>query len=118
MVERQSESATLQHFVEDFAAGLVEAGLARMPARVFSCLLVSQTGRLTAAQLAEQPHARALVDLEVEAGHGGDRPVALDGAAQADGEGGHPADASGCVYAASGTAPRVQTRLRPPCLAS
>jgi DNA-binding transcriptional regulator GbsR (MarR family) len=42
----------LRQFVEDFALTLVAAGVPRMPARVFSCLLVSEHGRLTAAELA------------------------------------------------------------------
>jgi len=46
--------AAVQQFVEDFAATLVDAGVPRMPARVFSCLLVSETGRLTAAELSER----------------------------------------------------------------
>ncbi|NEC28297.1 MarR family transcriptional regulator [Streptomyces sp. SID8111] len=40
-------------FVEHFAAQLVEAGLPRMPARVFAALLASDTGVLTSAELGE-----------------------------------------------------------------
>jgi DNA-binding transcriptional regulator GbsR (MarR family) len=40
-------------FVEHFAQLLVEAGMPRMPSRVFVRLLVSDEGRLTAAELAE-----------------------------------------------------------------
>jgi len=40
-------------FVERFAGGLVDAGMARMPARVFAALLATDSGRLTAAELAE-----------------------------------------------------------------
>jgi len=40
-------------FIERFATGLVEAGMARMPARVFAALLATDSGRLTAAELAE-----------------------------------------------------------------
>jgi DNA-binding transcriptional regulator GbsR (MarR family) len=40
-------------FVEGFATGLVDAGMARMPARVFAALLATDSGRLTAAELAE-----------------------------------------------------------------
>jgi predicted transcriptional regulator len=40
-------------FVERFASGLVDAGMARMPARVFTALLATDSGRLTAAELAE-----------------------------------------------------------------
>ncbi|NEC52214.1 MarR family transcriptional regulator [Actinospica acidiphila] len=41
-------------FVEHFAAQLVEAGLPRMPARVFSALLASEEGVLTSAALSEE----------------------------------------------------------------
>jgi DNA-binding transcriptional regulator GbsR (MarR family) len=41
-------------FVERFAAVLVESGIPRMPARVFVALMTSDSGRLTAAELAEQ----------------------------------------------------------------
>ena len=41
-------------FTERFAALLSEAGIPRMPARVFVALLTSDTGRLTAAELAER----------------------------------------------------------------
>jgi predicted transcriptional regulator len=40
-------------FIERFAAVLVEAGIPPMPARVFSALLVTDSGRLTAAELTE-----------------------------------------------------------------
>jgi hypothetical protein len=40
-------------FTEQFAAVLAEAGMPRLPARVFAALLVSETGRMTAGQLAE-----------------------------------------------------------------
>ncbi|HEY0639770.1 MAG TPA: MarR family transcriptional regulator [Pseudonocardiaceae bacterium] len=43
-------------FVERFAAALVEAGVPRMPARVFAALLSADSGRLTAAELAERLH--------------------------------------------------------------
>jgi DNA-binding transcriptional regulator GbsR (MarR family) len=39
-------------FIERFASVLVEAGVPPMPARVFSALLVTDSGRLTAAELA------------------------------------------------------------------
>ena len=51
---RDPATGVLRQFVEDFASSLVAAGVPRMPARVFSCLLVSETGRLTAAELSEQ----------------------------------------------------------------
>ena len=40
-------------FIERFAASLADAGMPRLPARVFAALLVSDTGRMTAAELAE-----------------------------------------------------------------
>jgi hypothetical protein len=40
-------------FIERFASVLVEAGVPPMPARVFSALLVTDSGRLTAAGLTE-----------------------------------------------------------------
>ncbi|OLR91436.1 GbsR/MarR family transcriptional regulator [Actinokineospora bangkokensis] len=40
-------------FVERFALFLANAGMARMPARVFARLLVTESGQLTAAGLAE-----------------------------------------------------------------
>jgi DNA-binding transcriptional regulator GbsR (MarR family) len=43
--------AAVQQFVEDFASSLIGSGFPRMPARVFSCVLISQEGRLTAAEL-------------------------------------------------------------------
>jgi DNA-binding transcriptional regulator GbsR (MarR family) len=44
----------VSRFVEHFAAQLVEAGVPRMPARVFAALLASDSGTLTSAQLGEQ----------------------------------------------------------------
>ncbi|MEU4150823.1 GbsR/MarR family transcriptional regulator [Streptomyces sp. NPDC026659] len=44
----------VSRFVERFAAQLVEAGVPRMPARVFAALLSSDTGTLTSAELGEQ----------------------------------------------------------------
>ncbi len=44
----------VSRFVEHFASQLVEAGLPRMPARVFAALLSSDTGVLTSAELGEQ----------------------------------------------------------------
>ncbi|MFG5721708.1 GbsR/MarR family transcriptional regulator [Streptomyces murinus] len=41
-------------FVEHFAAQLVEAGMTRMPSRVFAALLASDTGTLTSAELGER----------------------------------------------------------------
>jgi DNA-binding transcriptional regulator GbsR (MarR family) len=44
-------------FVERFASTLADAGFPRLAARVFATLLVSQSGRMTAAELAERLHA-------------------------------------------------------------
>ncbi|MFI1168285.1 GbsR/MarR family transcriptional regulator [Streptomyces sp. NPDC020801] len=44
----------VSNFVESFAAQLVEAGMQRMPARVFAALLSSDTGSLTSAELGAQ----------------------------------------------------------------
>ncbi|MFI2509507.1 GbsR/MarR family transcriptional regulator [Streptomyces sp. NPDC018972] len=44
----------VSRFVEHFAAQLVEAGLPRMPARVFGALLASDTGVMTSVELGEQ----------------------------------------------------------------
>jgi DNA-binding transcriptional regulator GbsR (MarR family) len=43
-------------FIETFASALVEGGIPRMPARVFAALLATDSGRLTAAELAERLH--------------------------------------------------------------
>lgn len=51
-VERDPEAVS--RFVEHFAAQLVEAGVPRMPARVFAALLASDSGALTSAELGEQ----------------------------------------------------------------
>ena len=50
-------TAAVGRFIERFASVLVEAGIPRMPARVFSALLASDSGRLTAAELGEQLQA-------------------------------------------------------------
>lgn len=42
----------VSRFTERFASVLVEAGIPRMPARVFAALLAADSGRLTAAELA------------------------------------------------------------------
>jgi DNA-binding transcriptional regulator GbsR (MarR family) len=44
-------------FVERFASTLADAGFPRLAARVFATLLVSESGRLSAAELAERLHA-------------------------------------------------------------
>jgi DNA-binding transcriptional regulator GbsR (MarR family) len=48
----RNEEAVMR-FVERFALRFSEAGVPRMPARVFAALLVSDDGRRTAAELAE-----------------------------------------------------------------
>jgi len=45
-----------RRFVEDFALLLVDAGVPRMPARVFACVLADDAGALTAGDLAERLH--------------------------------------------------------------
>lgn len=52
MAERDPEAVRL--FVERFASALVDAGLQRMDARVFAALHGTDSGRLTAAELAER----------------------------------------------------------------
>jgi len=51
------DDAAVGRFVEDFASALVEMGVPRMPARVFAALLTSDSGRLTAADLAARLQA-------------------------------------------------------------
>src|SRR5512147_2505263 len=50
----QRDPEPVSRFVERFAAQLVEAGVPRMPARVFAALLASNTGTLTSAELSDQ----------------------------------------------------------------
>jgi DNA-binding transcriptional regulator GbsR (MarR family) len=47
------DEAAVRRFIERFALDLTEAGMARMPARVFAALLADDAGRLTAAELAD-----------------------------------------------------------------
>jgi len=54
-----ADREALGRFVERFASVLVEAGIPRMPARVFSALLASDAGSLTAADLSAQLQASA-----------------------------------------------------------
>lgn len=51
--EERDEEAVAQ-FVERFAADMTEAGMQRMGARVFAALLASDSGKLTAAEIAER----------------------------------------------------------------
>ena len=48
----QRDRAAVSAFIERFAVALAEAGFPRMPARVFAGLLATDSGRLTAADLA------------------------------------------------------------------
>jgi DNA-binding transcriptional regulator GbsR (MarR family) len=49
----QRDPAAVSKFIERFASALIEAGLPRMPARVFVALLAADSGRLTTAELAQ-----------------------------------------------------------------
>ncbi|MFE9093003.1 GbsR/MarR family transcriptional regulator [Streptomyces sp. NPDC007264] len=51
--EAGRDPEAVSKFVEGFAAQLVEAGMQRMPARVFAALLASDSASLTAAELGE-----------------------------------------------------------------
>ncbi len=59
-VEKPRENVTkpyypeVAEFVERFAAEMAEAGMQRMAARVFVCLLVQDSGALTSAELSER----------------------------------------------------------------
>jgi DNA-binding transcriptional regulator GbsR (MarR family) len=50
----QRDDEAVRRFVERFALNLTEAGMPRMPARVFATVLVAEDGRRTAAELADQ----------------------------------------------------------------
>lgn len=52
-VTRGRDEAAVSRFVERFAAALNEAGVPRMPARAFAALLATDSGVLTAAELAD-----------------------------------------------------------------
>ncbi len=53
----ERDQDAVSRFTERFAAVLVEAGIPRMPARVFAALLAADSGRLTAAELTAQLQA-------------------------------------------------------------
>jgi predicted transcriptional regulator len=53
----ENEIDEVDRFVERFASTLADAGLPRLAARVFATLLVSDSGRMTAAELAQRLHA-------------------------------------------------------------
>src|SRR5262245_40609736 len=44
---------SVSKFIERFASDLVDAGMPRLPARVFVAILASDSGRLTTAELAD-----------------------------------------------------------------
>ncbi|MFI9080113.1 GbsR/MarR family transcriptional regulator [Streptomyces sioyaensis] len=48
------DAEAVSQFVERFASQLVDAGMQRMSARVFACLLASDSGVLTSAELGER----------------------------------------------------------------
>ncbi|MET7567643.1 MarR family transcriptional regulator [Streptomyces sp. NPDC005492] len=48
------DAEAVSKFVESFAAQLVEAGMQRMPARIFAALLSSDEGAMTSGELGEQ----------------------------------------------------------------
>lgn len=52
--EPARDQEAVSRFIERFASVLTESGVPRMPARVFVALLASDSGRLTAAELAEK----------------------------------------------------------------
>ncbi|MBK3646167.1 GbsR/MarR family transcriptional regulator [Streptomyces sp. NPDC001260] len=52
--EAGRDQEAVSKFVESFAAQLVEAGMQRMPARIFAALLSSDEGAMTSAELGEQ----------------------------------------------------------------
>jgi DNA-binding transcriptional regulator GbsR (MarR family) len=54
---RVDEMDEMARFIERFASTLADAGFPRLAARVFATLLVSENGRMTAAELAERLHA-------------------------------------------------------------
>lgn len=50
----ERDSRLVRRFLEHFAATLADAGMPRMPARVFAALLADDSARLTAAELADR----------------------------------------------------------------
>ncbi len=51
---RTRDDAAIARFIERFASAMTEAGMPRMPARVFAALLIDDDGARTSAELAEQ----------------------------------------------------------------
>lgn len=54
MGDAKRNTEAVSEFVERFASELAEAGMPRMPSRVFSCLMAHDRGVLTSAQLSER----------------------------------------------------------------
>jgi DNA-binding transcriptional regulator GbsR (MarR family) len=52
--QRQRDPEAVTQFIERFASALVDAGVPQMPALVFVALLATDSGRLTADELAAQ----------------------------------------------------------------
>ncbi|MFJ6747731.1 MULTISPECIES: GbsR/MarR family transcriptional regulator [unclassified Streptomyces] len=52
--DKTRDDEAIATFVERFASQMVDAGMQRMSARVFACLLASDTGVLTSAELGER----------------------------------------------------------------
>jgi predicted transcriptional regulator len=50
---RQRDPEAVARFIERFASALVDAGMARMPARVFVALLASDAGRMSSSELGD-----------------------------------------------------------------
>jgi MarR family len=50
------DAGAVSRFIERLASGLVDAGMPRMPARVFAALLATDAGRLTSAELVDLLH--------------------------------------------------------------
>ena len=49
----ERDPTPVERFVEQFALFLAEAGVQRMPARVFGALIVTESGKLTAGEIAD-----------------------------------------------------------------
>jgi DNA-binding transcriptional regulator GbsR (MarR family) len=47
------DEEAVRRFIERFALTMTEAGMPRMPSRVFAAILSAEDGRCTAAELAE-----------------------------------------------------------------
>jgi DNA-binding transcriptional regulator GbsR (MarR family) len=52
-VAQGRDDEAVRRFIERFALDLTEAGMARMPSRVFAAILIADDGQLTAAELTE-----------------------------------------------------------------